>query len=189
VTVEDLAGADIALLVGGDAHDHHYSDREWDRLLAFLEASGVGLQIRWHVSTSRRSPARLADSLAALAVSGNIVDYVDYRQTGPGSGSRLFGLDAIVVTQDSRSMIAEALAARRPVIILRPEHGEGGFIDEFSSNWYGASFETLPIAQLDLRSFAAAIVALAGRASPTAQDPILTAVAPVFGIAIPDLIA
>jgi mitochondrial fission protein ELM1 len=49
------------------------------------------------------------------------VQFIDYRQAKAGSIDPLFNADAILVTEDSNTMISEAVAARRPVVVLRPE--------------------------------------------------------------------
>ena len=48
------------------------------------------------------------------------VRFVDYRSQSFNSIDPLFNADAILVTEDSSTMISEAVAARRPVLVLRP---------------------------------------------------------------------
>lgn len=184
--LSDLAGANLALLVGGDSNNHSYTDREWDQLGAFLKASAAELSIRWHVSTSRRSPDYAGDVLAGIARSGGIADFIDYRLAGPGSAAHLFGLDAIVVTQDSRTMIAEAIAAWRPVIVLRPDGAApDGLGESLSAEERQGTFAVLRIAELEPTSFAKALLGLSARPMPSPQEAVLAAVAPAFGLSAP----
>jgi mitochondrial fission protein ELM1 len=119
-TVAALYGSDLALLIGGNSSTHRYLASEWRDLAQFVLLSAQRLGIRWRVSTSRRSPNSLSAVFASMAESGVISQFVDYKSAGPGSADRLLTADALVVTEDSRSMIADGLAARRPVIALRP---------------------------------------------------------------------
>jgi mitochondrial fission protein ELM1 len=78
--------------------------------------------VRWQVTSSRRTPDAVADRLAeASAALPSAVKFIDYRRESAGSIDPLFNADAILVTEDSNTMISEAVAARRPVIVLRPE--------------------------------------------------------------------
>jgi mitochondrial fission protein ELM1 len=118
-SLDDLAGRTLALLIGGPTPDHAFADADWDALPPLLEA-GSHAGARWLVTSSRRTPDAVADMLAALASSMPAVRFIDYRRARPGSIDPLFNADAILVTEDSNTMVSEAVAARRPVIALRP---------------------------------------------------------------------
>ena len=115
------------LLVGGDSGLFHYTDAEWNRLVAFVEASHREQGIRWVVSTSRRSPHAMGDAIQALALrpDGPIVEFIDFRLAGPSTLPRLFGaVDAVLCTEDSSTMLSEAVCARLPVVGVAPkDHG------------------------------------------------------------------
>jgi mitochondrial fission protein ELM1 len=118
---ERLWGRTLALLVGGPAPGYSFSDGDWEVVKSLLQA-GLEAGAHWFVTTSRRTPDAVADRLAmtAAALSGK-VQFIDYRQAKAGSIDPLFNADAILVTEDSNTMISEAVAARRPVVVLRPE--------------------------------------------------------------------
>jgi hypothetical protein len=114
-----------ALLVGGDSGLFRYADDEWSALLGFLPAFGRETGARWLVSTSRRTAHAVADRFAALAArEPTIARFIDYRTAGPGTLPDLFAeADMVLCTEDSSTMISEAICARLPVVGVSPrEH-------------------------------------------------------------------
>jgi hypothetical protein len=110
------------LLVGGDSGLFHYEQQEWRRLLDALPELTAAWGTRWLVSTSRRTDPIVGDALADLARPGDVIErFVDYRTAGPGTLPDLFAeADMAVVTEDSSTMLSEAVAARLPVIGVSP---------------------------------------------------------------------
>lgn len=111
------------LLVGGTSGLFHYTDEEWRRLAGFVEASHREHGTHWIVSTSRRSPALIGDLMAALArdPDGPVARFIDYRTAGPGTLPELLGaVEAVVCTEDSSTMLSEAVCARLPVVGVAP---------------------------------------------------------------------
>lgn len=111
------------LLVGGDSGLFHYTDAEWMRLVDFIGDSHRTHGTRWIVSTSRRSPALVADTLVTLARNGAgpIAEMIDFRTAGPGTLPGVFSrADAILCTEDSSTMLSEAVCARLPVVGVSP---------------------------------------------------------------------
>jgi mitochondrial fission protein ELM1 len=122
--VADLRGRTLALLVGGPTTNHAFTDADWNALHSLLR-DGAAAGVRWQVTSSRRTPDAVADRLAETSAAlSSKVEFIDYRLANPGSIDPLFNADAILVTEDSNTMISEAVAARRPVIVLRPERVE-----------------------------------------------------------------
>ncbi|MEZ5855218.1 MAG: ELM1/GtrOC1 family putative glycosyltransferase [Hyphomicrobiaceae bacterium] len=93
------------LLIGGQSGLFSYQRAEWDRLVAFIEASHAAHGTRWIVSTSRRSPGFVGDMVQALAGrSPAVARFIDFRTAGPGTLPELFGsVEALVVTEDSNT--------------------------------------------------------------------------------------
>ncbi|WP_075215359.1 ELM1/GtrOC1 family putative glycosyltransferase [Mongoliimonas terrestris] len=130
----DLSGATLGLLVGGPAHGHVFEDADWhdlERLVRGLAALGV----RWQATASRRTPAVAAARLARLAAEGVVAHFIDPRVSGPGTAGPLFAADALVVAEDSQSMIAEGLAAGRPVVALKPRLVASSSANEVIASW------------------------------------------------------
>jgi hypothetical protein len=162
-------GAEVALLLGGPSHSHRYEEAEWAALAgAVAELARRGW--RWSVATSRRTPASAARLFAALATDGALARFVDFAAAGPGSADPLFAADALVVTGDSMSMIAEASAALRPVVVLRPSRVKPSADDAMLAAMERDDGVTVvPFAGLSADSLAAALVA----ARPAREDPSL----------------
>lgn len=123
----DLDGARLSLLVGGDAPDYRFEDGDWPALAGLVRDLHARHGVRWRVSTSRRSPTGLGSAFRRLALDGVVEDFIDFETQGPGSADALMDADALVVTEDSLSMVAEALATGRPVVALQPATVRTGY--------------------------------------------------------------
>ncbi|HSB58680.1 MAG TPA: ELM1/GtrOC1 family putative glycosyltransferase [Methyloceanibacter sp.] len=153
----DFAG----LLIGGNAGPFRYRRGEWELLLDFARALSKAWGTRWLVSTSRRTPDFVADKVAELAKDESVIArFIDYRTAGPGTLPDVFRkAEVIVCTEDSSTMVSEAVSARLPVVGVAPEAHR--FTDEESAyreflvrnNWC----RVLPIASLTPETFAAAL--------------------------------
>jgi mitochondrial fission protein ELM1 len=148
-------------LIGGNAGPFRYRRKEWDELLAFAAEISKSWGTRWLVSTSRRTPDHVADKIAALAADETVVArFIDYRKEGPGTLPQVFSTaEVIVCTEDSSTMISEAVSARLPVVGVAPAAHR--FTDEeqnyraflVANNWC----RVLPVAELTPDSFARAL--------------------------------
>ena len=157
----DLHPRLAGLLIGGNAGPFRYKREEWERLLAFIAEVSRAWGTRWLVSTSRRTPDTIADRIAEIAKDeSSIARFIDYRTAGPGTLPELFGkAEVIVCTEDSSTMISEAVSARLPVIGVAPAAHR--FTDEeqvyrsflVDNGWC----RVLPIAELTPASFAGAL--------------------------------
>jgi len=126
----DKHPAVAGLLIGGNAGTFHYKRKDWERLLSFVTDVSKAWGTRWLVSTSRRTPDAVADRIAALARDeSSIAKFIDYRTAGPGTLPEIFSkAEVIVCTEDSSTMISEAVSARLPVVGVAPERHR--FTDE-----------------------------------------------------------
>jgi mitochondrial fission protein ELM1 len=157
----DLHPRLAGLLIGGNAGPFRYKVEEWDRLLTFAAEVSRAWGTQWLVSTSRRTSASVADKIAALAKDNRLIArFIDYRTAGAGTLPEIFGkADVIVCTEDSSTMISEAVTARLPVVGVAP--GAHRFTDDeqeyrdfmIANGWCRA----LPIAELTPQTFARAL--------------------------------
>ena len=160
------------LVVGGNAGPFRYLRKEWDRLLAFIAEISKAWGTRWLVSTSRRTPDYVADKIAELAKDDSIVArFIDYRTQGPGTLPEVFGkAEVILCTEDSSTMISEAVSARLPVVGVAPAAHR--FTDEERSYrellMQNGRCRVLPIADLTPDAFARALSEI----EPTKQNPL-----------------
>ncbi|MDR3496539.1 MAG: ELM1/GtrOC1 family putative glycosyltransferase [Ancalomicrobiaceae bacterium] len=184
VHLDDLAGAHVALLVGGPSSRRGWSTEEWAELCYFVLSAERELGIRWSIATSQRTPLTARDMLQTTFGSlAEAVDWVDFAEEGPGSVDRLYGADAVCVTSDSTSMIAEGLAAMRPVIGIQ-SHRLTRSRDDAQLALIAAegSFAEVPLNGLQPAAFAAALVQL----RPPIVDPrarLIEVLEPVIGAA------
>jgi uncharacterized protein len=149
------------LLIGGNAGPFRYRRQEWEQLLAFAAEISKEWGTRWLISTSRRTPGAVADKIATLAKDESVVArFIDYRAEGPGTLPQIFAeAEIIVCTEDSSTMVSEAVSARLPVVGVAPAAHR--FTDEEQNyraflvvnNWC----RVLPIAELTPSSFAGAL--------------------------------
>jgi mitochondrial fission protein ELM1 len=160
------------LLIGGNAGPFRYRRQEWDRLLGFIAEISEAWGTRWLISTSRRTPSYLADKIAKLAKDENMVArFIDFRTAGPGTLPEVLAkADVVVCTEDSSTMISEAVSARLPVIGVAPAAhkftGEEQAYRRFlmRNNWC----RVLPIAGLRPDRFAAALAEI----EPIKENPL-----------------
>ena len=149
------------LLIGGNAGPFRYRRDEWGQLLDFAKHLSKAWGTRWLVSTSRRTPDHVADRIAELAQDKSVVArFIDYRTAGPGTLPEVFAkAEVIVCTEDSSTMVSEAVSARLPAVGVAPQAHR--FTDEESAyrallvrnNWC----RVLPIVSLTPEAFAAAL--------------------------------
>jgi mitochondrial fission protein ELM1 len=141
------------LLIGGDAGGFSYAPDEWSRLIGFLGETHQGWGTRWIVSNSRRTPDAVSDAISSLATGANhaIAEFIDVRAVGAGTLRGVFErAEAIVCTDDSSTMVSEAISALLPAVGVTParhaftedEHGYRTFLA--ANGWY----RSLPIAGL-----------------------------------------
>lgn len=135
-----LAGARLAVIVGGRAtgagydFDDDYCARLFP-LLAAIDRAVPGM--RWVVVTSRRTPDAAYPAVEAFARAAHDCELVDFRTAGAGSMARAQGCDAVLVTQDSKTMISEFLSNGYPLAVLgvpRPRPRRGDFHDSLMTS-------------------------------------------------------
>lgn len=114
---EDFKRIEIAVLIGGPTAERCYEESDWRRLVEIVEELYKKFDVRWRITTSRRTPDIVLQQLLPLVKNGQISEFVDFNKAGPGSSLPLLNSDLIFVTEDSSSMISEAIASGRPVVI------------------------------------------------------------------------
>lgn len=110
-------------LIGGDTGGYAYTDGDWDRLAHGLDRLAARSGARLLLTTSRRTgaggEARLKAGLKGSSVLAETVWHGEAPR--PVVGHWLGRAGVAFCTEDSRSMIADAIAAGRPVYALGPE--------------------------------------------------------------------
>lgn len=116
-----LQGEFYALLLGGDGAGYRYDDTFYEELIAFLKRISATNHIQWLITTSRRTPLVVEEKLK-----DSLRDYTAYfvaynQKPEKVLGAFLGASKAVFVTEESSSMISEAISARKPVFTLRPK--------------------------------------------------------------------
>ena len=110
-----------ALLIGGASRSHNYQNGDWERLAEGMTELARREGIRWLVTTSRRSGIELENRLRGLLPPDIVADAVWWcRQPEKKLTAYLGAAEKIWVTQDSVSMVTEAVATGKPAIVIYP---------------------------------------------------------------------
>ncbi len=110
-----------AMIIGGPSASHRYADADWAGLAAGVNALAPRHGIRWLLTTSRRTgaavEARLQEQITPTALAKEI-----WWHTRPEKKMTAFlgAAERVFVTQDSVTMVTEAVASARPVHVLGP---------------------------------------------------------------------
>jgi hypothetical protein len=135
----------VGVLICGNSSTVRFTSAEWKKLIEFLQAAHNAFGTRFLMTTSRRSGDRITAALEALTASGARC-IARFSAFGRGDSSIvsdiLAAADAILVTDDSTSMIAEAVSAQLPTVgtlaaDTQHERGEAEFRAFVTSRgWY-----------------------------------------------------
>ena len=154
--------ARVGVLIGGNSGAFRYRREDWLRLTAFLREAHRSHGMRWLAATSRRSAHFIADALAAMAQTGEggLETFVDFRTAGAGTLPSIFAAAQVILcTDDSTTMISEAIGARLPVVSVLPatsalEAREAEYRQLLArEGWY----RSLPLSRLTPDTFLAAL--------------------------------
>ncbi|MFZ5756992.1 MAG: ELM1/GtrOC1 family putative glycosyltransferase [Pseudomonadota bacterium] len=109
-----------SVLVGGDSRSHRFVTADWEALAAGLNRLGL-CGWRWLLTTSRRTPPE-AEQLLREQVRPEYLLHAVWWHAKPEKVVLDFlgAADCVFVTQDSLSMVSEAISAGRPVVTLLP---------------------------------------------------------------------
>lgn len=116
------ADAPWLLLIGGDGAGYRYAEADWRALAAAVNRLGQERGMRWLLTTSRRTGAAAEALLQRLLDPALLVEAVYYGQTPrPVVREFLARCGGVWVSEDSLTMVAEAIYSGRPVRSLRPQ--------------------------------------------------------------------
>jgi mitochondrial fission protein ELM1 len=165
----------VGVLVGGDSGAFRYTTEDWLQLTRFLEAAHRSHGIRWLATTSRRSGGYVGDALADMVErpDSGVEKFVDFRTAGAGTLPQIFSaVDAIFCTDDSTTMVSEAVGACLPVVSVAPaasalEAREAEYRDFLASQgWY----RRLLLPELTPETFLAALEEITPRTTSQLEE-------------------
>lgn len=111
----------VALLIGGDGAGYRYTAADWRALCEQINALGRAHGWRWLITTSRRTGAA-AEAILAETLDSTVIAELVLWGREPRKVVRRFleRAERVVVTEDSLTMVAEAIYSGRPVCAVSP---------------------------------------------------------------------
>jgi len=111
-----------ALLIGGEGAGYRYQDADWQSLAAALGEVSQREGRIWLLTTSRRTGEQ-SESLLRSAVPSECCEQAVWYATKPAKVVKTFlsECEAVFCTEDSLTMVSEAIYAHKPVVTLQPE--------------------------------------------------------------------
>lgn len=110
------------LLLGGEGAGYHYTETDWQRLATAVNRLGRERGVRWLLTTSRRTGNAAELLLQRLLDPEVLLEAVYYGQTPRPVVREFLGrCRGVWVSEDSLTMVAEAIYSGRPVRSLRPQ--------------------------------------------------------------------
>ena len=110
-----------AMIIGGVSASHGYADVDWKLLALKMNTLAEAHDIRWLVSTSRRTGAR-AEAVLREHLDPSVIARAVWWSEKPEKLMAAFLGSAtwVCVTRDSVTMVTEAVASGRPVLVTAP---------------------------------------------------------------------
>ena len=110
-----------AALIGGSSASHRYTPEDWRALARAMNSVAHREGIRWLVTTSRRTGAEVETCLRQTLDPAVVAEAVWWAERPEKKMNRYLGAaERLLVTQDSVTMVSEAIDSGRPVIVVRP---------------------------------------------------------------------
>ncbi|GAB2509719.1 ELM1/GtrOC1 family putative glycosyltransferase [Microbulbifer agarilyticus] len=109
-----------ALLLGGNGSGYQYELQDWQAILQWAQNCAKKNQIRWLVAGSRRSPTALRELSKKILSEAHGHQHCWPEGGGEPLAERLPKAKQVVCTEDSMSMLCEAINLPRPLLSLRP---------------------------------------------------------------------
>ena len=110
------------MIVGGASRSHLYEDDDWIALARQMNDIAEREAIRWCVTTSRRTGAR-AESLIRDHLNPQFLNesvWWSDEKKGKSLQNLMAISEVLFVTQDSITMVTEAVSAGKPTVVIRP---------------------------------------------------------------------
>ncbi|HED52288.1 MAG TPA: hypothetical protein ENI83_01900, partial [Gammaproteobacteria bacterium] len=111
------------MLLGGKGAGYGYRQRDWMRMARSMNTLARKHGIRWLLVTSRRTGTS-GERLLRRTIDAKYLAQACWSEGGDTYQAEAFlgAADQVFVSEDSMTMLSEAMSAHRPVYSLRPEH-------------------------------------------------------------------
>lgn len=111
-----------ALLIGGDGAGYRYTRQDWMVLAGLLGRLAAHYRVRWLISSSPRTGVAAERLLRAHLPAACIAEAAWYGEDRRSRVARQLGAaERVFVSEDSMTLLTEAISARKPVCSLRPQ--------------------------------------------------------------------
>lgn len=118
----DVARPCYCLLVGGEGAGYHYTVDDWVRLAEGMNRLSLEFGVRWLITTSRRTGRRAEQILEETIPESVIRESVWYNKQPAKVVQRfLASASRVFCTEDSLTMVSEAIFSGKPVCTLLPD--------------------------------------------------------------------
>lgn len=127
------------LLIGGDGAGYKYDNKFYNSLINFVKKTSKEKRIKWLITTSRRTPLEIEKKLEQ-----ELKDYYSYFVSYNKKEEKILlpflGLGKVVfVTEESSSMISEAVSTLKPVYTIgqkesSPDENYRTILNKFKNN-------------------------------------------------------
>jgi mitochondrial fission protein ELM1 len=112
------------LLIGGNGAGYKYDNKFYDDLLSFVKKIYEEKDIKWLITTSRRTPTEMENKLEEM-LREYYSYFVAYNKKEEKVLLPFFGLsETIFVTEESSSMISEAISSSKKVFTIGSEYSD-----------------------------------------------------------------
>lgn len=110
------------MLIGGDARGFYYNDTDWESIIRFIEHQSKTYHVNWVISTSPRTGKRVERYIKERLIgNSHIKELVLWNMGGrKGIADCLSGSEVVFVTEDSASMLSDAINCQLPTVSIRP---------------------------------------------------------------------
>ena len=110
------------MLAGGDGAGYRYREPDWRALARLMKLLADLHDIRWLLVSSRRTGTE-AEQLLADCLDEEVLAAQCWYGKGDAYSAEMWlgAAEKVFVTEDSMTMLTEAICARRPVFSLRPQ--------------------------------------------------------------------
>jgi len=115
------------MAIGGDSGEYRFESQDWDALVSLMSQCQQRYGIYWLITTSRRTGKEAEDYIRKRVEEANLnceaVWYI--AEPKPVMHEYLNRADNVCCTEDSFSMLTEAVSSGRKVVALQPQYANG----------------------------------------------------------------
>lgn len=110
------------LLIGGDGAGYLYTDSDWKQLALAIVEIAKRDSISWKITTSRRT-GKIVEEQLSNHIDEKVINEVVWFSSNPQKVVKRFLEEGRVIfcTEDSLTMVSEAIYAHKPVVTLQPK--------------------------------------------------------------------